>query len=381
MHESLVKVRWKLSDKLIEKVQIRWDSVIEWYLLSVDTAFSRANAKLTSIASAWASYSEKTENSSKLLKLTLSGIVITFTVLLFSCQTLPQAQSLNRPIPQSFPTDVSDKGADQLFLQRNEVQIRNREQGSSTGSIWADAQDPRTLTSDAAPSKEGQTVSIIIPDDLQFNPQSITRTEKKPDSKDDKKEQAKKDNSIQLTDPDLASPSYQVSQAPMKQFKMQIVGFEPGGDVYLRGTRRFLNASGDETTTMVLAKVPRRHLNGYSIDARNLTEVAVNENIAGRLREFSAPGWDEMVSRRLAGFSPDLKSEMGALDGLRDEIKLAQKALREQAQANELERERLRKERERLEARNSQSEPAGVQGNPTPSNNGNTDGVAEGDKK
>ncbi len=381
MHESLVKVRWKLSDKLIEKVQIRWDSVIEWYLLSVDTAFSRANVKLTSIASAWASYSEKTENSSKLLKLTLSGIVITFTVLLFSCQTLPQAQSLNRPIPQSFPTDVSDKGADQLFLQRNEVQIRNREQGSSTGSIWADAQDPRTLTSDAAPSKEGQTVSIIIPDDLQFNPQSITRTEKKPDSKDDKKEQAKKDNSIQLTDPDLASPSYQVSQAPMKQFKMQIVGFEPGGDVYLRGTRRFLNASGDETTTMVLAKVPRRHLNGYSIDARNLTEVAVNENIAGRLREFSAPGWDEMVSRRLAGFSPDLKSEMGALDGLRDEIKLAQKALREQAQANELERERLRKERERLEARNSQSEPAGVQGNPTPSSNGNTDGVAEGDKK
>jgi membrane protein involved in colicin uptake len=55
-----------------------------------------------------------------------------------------------------------------------------------------------------------------------------------------------------------------------------------------------------------------------------------------------------MVSRRLAGFTPDLKSEMSAIDGLRDEIRTAQSALRDQAKANETERERIRKERERM---------------------------------
>ncbi|MEY2987998.1 MAG: hypothetical protein RJB13_1519 [Pseudomonadota bacterium] len=337
--------------------------------------------KLSTISKLIATYLEKTENSSKLLKLTLSGIVITFTVLLFSCQSLPQSPNFNRPIPQAFPSEVSDKGADRLFLQRSEVQIRNREQGSSTGSIWADAQDPRTLTSDAAPSKEGQTITVVIPDELQFSPQSVTSVEKKSDAKDDKKQSSKNENGIQLSDPDFASPSLQLSQAPMKEFKMQIVGFEPGGDVYLRGTRRFSGATGDETTAMVLAKVPRRYLNGYSIDARDLTDVAVNENIAGKLREYSAPGWDEMVSRRLAGFSPDLKSEMGALDGLRDEIKIAQKALREQAQANELERERLRKERERLESQGTQARAPETQANPTPANTDNAATAPESDKK
>lgn len=381
MHVSLAKVRLKLLDKVSEKIQLHWESGIEWYLMSVDNAFNRTKTKMASIAETISLYSEKTENSQKLLKLTLSGIVITFTVILFSCQTVPQPFGMNRPVPQAFPSDVSEKGADQLFLQRNEVQIRNREQGSSTGSIWADAQDPRTLTSDAAPGKEGQTVTVLIPDELQFSPQSVVGTSKKNDSKDDKMQKNKSENGIQLTDPDDASPSLQVTQAPMKQFKMQIVGFEPGGDVYLRGTRRFSNAAGDETTTMVLAKVPRRHLNGYSIDARDLTEVAVNENVGGKLREYSAPGWDEMVSRRLAGFSPDLKSEMGALEGLRDEIKLAQKALRDQAQANEQERDRLRKERERLE---SQSNPPSAPDNQSAANSANAAAgaaPAESDKK
>ncbi len=370
-----------MSDKWTDKLQIQWDSVIEWYLLSVDSTFSRVREKQDSIVKVISMYDEKTENSSKLLKLTLSGIIITFTVLLFSCQSMPLSPGFSRPIPQAFPADVSDKGADQLFLQRNEVQIRNREQGSSTGSIWADAQDPRTLTSDAAPSREGQMVTVVIPDDLQFSPNSVMSPEKKSDARTDKNQKDKKDNGIQLTDPDTASPSIQVSQAPLKTFKMQIIGFEPGGDVYLRGTRRFANATGDETTTMVLAKVPRRYLNGYSIDARDLTEVAVNENIAGKLREYSAPGWDEMVSRRLAGFSPDLRSEMGALDGLRDEIKLAQKALRDQAQANELERDRLRKERERLEAQGSQTTAQNTQASAPQPTATNTGSAAESDKK
>lgn len=341
---------------LKEQIQVYWDCVIERYLLTVDSACENGCTRIETVKDKFQSYSRKTEGSSKLFKLTLSGIIITFTVLLFSCQSLPLQQAGGaRPLPQSFESSGSDKSPDQLFLKRNDLQITSRDVGSSTGSIWADAQDPRTLLTDAAPSREGQTITIMIPDELQFNPQSIVSSDNKKPSKDsDKKQDNEEQSGIKLTDPDEASPSFQVLNKPMTTFKMQIVGFEAGGDVYLRGSRRFVNGSGEETTAMVVAKVPRRHLNGYNLDARELTEVAVNESLGGSFKEYSAPGWDEMVSRRLAGFSPDLKSEMGALDGLRDEIKVAQKSLREQSKANELERERLRKERERLEGQTAQ---------------------------
>lgn len=349
-----------------EKIQVHWDCIIERYLMTVDTACENGITRIEAAKSRIHCYSLKTEGSSKLVKLTLSGIIITFTVLLFSCQSLPLQQTGGaRPLPQSFDSRGSEKSPDQLFLRRNDLQITSREIGSNTGSIWADAQDPRTLLTDSAPSREGQTITILIPDELQFNPQSVVSSDgKKPAKDEDKKKESTEQSGIKLTDPDEASPSFQVMNKPMTSFKMQIVGFEAGGDVYLRGSRRFVNASGEETTAMVVAKVPRRHLNGYSLDARELTEVAVNESQSGHLKEYSSPGWDEMVSRRLAGFSPDLKSEMGALDGLRDEIKVAQKSLREQSKANELERERLRKDRERLEGQASRAQ-AGA--NQTPS--------------
>ena len=72
---------------------------------------------------------------------------------------------------------------------------------------------------------------------------------------------------------------------------------------------------------------------------------------------------------------------MGALDGLRDEIKLAQKALRDQAQANELERDRLRKERERLEAQGSQTTAQNTQASAPQPTATNTGSAAESDKK
>lgn len=341
---------------IFENLLLRWECALEWYLLKVDTLNARSQVHFERVSSNLVHFSEKPENSNKLLKLTLSGLIITFTVLLFSCQTPPPpSQRVLPPMPlaRKLEGERQERNLDQLYLKRDEFIIKNRETGSSTGSIWADTQEPRTLLADPTPNREGQTITVMIPPELQFDPKSVTindnlKNKDKSNSKDKKKDTEQETAGLKLTDPDAASPTIQLSQGPIKSFKMQIIGFEPGGDVYLRGQRRFTGANGEENMTMVLAKVPRRALTSFELDARELTDVAVNEDIEGRQKEYSAPGWDEMVSRRLAGFTPDLKSEMSAIDGLRDEIRTAQSALRDQAKANETERERIRKERERM---------------------------------
>ncbi|MEN9810452.1 MAG: hypothetical protein RLZZ488_2019 [Pseudomonadota bacterium] len=351
---------------LKDSLHIKWESAVEWYILKVDSASVRLNSYSQNAHNRLEELSNHQQHPRRLLQLTLIGIILTFTVLLFSCQTAP------RPVasiqPRKFDAARPERELDQLYIRRNDLTIKNTESGSSTGSIWADAREPRSLLTDASPSKEGQTITIKIPEELQFDPRSATADgNTDPKNKDKSKSTAGKDsnkaaepvNGIKLTDPDEASPSQRLAQRPIKSFKMQIVGFEPSGDVYLRGIRKYTGANGEENSIMVLAKVPRRLLSSFELDARELTDVAVNEDMGGRMREYSASGWDDMVSRRLAGFTPDLNSENATLDALRDEIKTAQSSLRDQAKANEMERERIRKERNRLSAANGGSQPAG----------------------
>lgn len=351
---------------LKDSLHIKWESAVEWYILKVDSASVRLNNYSQNAHNRLEELSNHQQHPRRLLQLTLIGIILTFTVLLFSCQTAP------RPVasiqPRKFDAARPERELDQLYIRRNDLTIKNTESGSSTGSIWADAREPRSLLTDASPSKEGQTITIKIPEELQFDPRSATAEgNTDPKNKDKSKSTAGKDsnkaaepvNGIKLTDPDEASPSQRLAQRPIKSFKMQIVGFEPSGDVYLRGLRKYTGANGEENSIMVLAKVPRRLLSSFELDARELTDVAVNEDMGGRMREYSASGWDDMVSRRLAGFTPDLNSENATLDALRDEIKTAQSSLRDQAKANEMERERIRKERNRLSAANGGSQPAG----------------------
>lgn len=347
----------------MDNIAIKWESILEWYILKVDSGTERIRVFTSQAQGRFDKISEQHDHPRRLLQLTLFGIIITFTVLLFSCQTAPRMM----PPMQTRKFDAArpERELDQLFIKRQELTIRNTETGSSTGSIWADSREPRSLIVDATPSKEGQTITVLIPDDLQFDPKNTTtdgnsgkNKDKAGNKKTAEKEASDQNNSaggLKLTDPSEASPSQKLALRPIKSFKMQIVGFEPAGDVYLRGIRKYTGLNGQENTTMVLAKVPRRLLNGFELDARELTDVAVNEDLGGQVREYSAPGWDEMVSRRLAGFTPDLNSELASLDALRDEIKTTQASLRDQAKANEMERERIRKERSRMSGQPSQS--------------------------
>ncbi|MEN9826021.1 MAG: hypothetical protein RI953_1766 [Pseudomonadota bacterium] len=344
--------------KIFEKFILNWECALEWYLLKVDHANVNFQNYSRRFQNKFDQASERTDHSRRLLQWTLIGIIIAFTVLLFSCQTPPRPY-----IPlqaRKFDAARPERELDQLYIRRNEMTIKNTETGSTTGSIWADSKEPKNFLVDASPSREGQTITVMIPDELQFDPKAdagdASGANKGKDKKPSGKETANKNddqNGLKLTNPDEASPSNKLAMRPIKSFKMQIVAFEPTGDVFLRGTRKYLGANGEENTTMVLAKVPRRLLTGFELDARELTDVAVSEDLGGRTREYAAPGWDEMVSRRLAGFTPDLNSESAALDTLRDEIKTAQASLREQAKANEMERERIRNERNRMSGQNS----------------------------
>jgi hypothetical protein len=358
-----------LFAEIKENLILKWECAVEWYLLRVDNANTGMNSKLRAFQSRFVQVTEHPEHPRRLVQLTLLGIILTFTVILFSCQTPP------RPVmqvqPRKFDASRPERELDQLYLKRNEVIIKNSESGSSTGSIWADSREPRALLADASPSREGQTVTILIPEELRFDPKNTSAD--KAGSKDKKtasspdKETGK--DGLKLTDPDEASPSQTTALRPVKSMKMQIVGFEPTGDVYLRGIRKYTGANGEENSIMVLAKVPRRQLTSFQLDARELTDIAVNEDLGGRMREYSAQGWDEMVSRRLSGFSPDLKSELASLDSLRDEIKTVQASLRDQAKANELERDRIRKERSRMSGQSANASGAQAPSAPAPEAN------------
>jgi hypothetical protein len=361
----------------IESVHLRWESGLEWYLLKTDQLIKKFETRWAGVQFHLNRFSERPQNSRKMLQLTISGLIITFAVLLFSCQSTATRAPSGLPQTRRFEVPRPDRDVDQLYLRRDELLIKNKEAGSSTGSIWADSSEPRVLFNDPAPNKEGQTVTVVIPDELQFDPKSAAAsTPEKSKDKKDKKPQDAASDPLKLTDPDSLSPSLQVAQTPIKSLKMQIVSFEPGGDVYLRGSRRFKSPQGEENVTMVLAKVPRRALTGYEIDARDLTDVAVNEDVGGKLREYSAQGWDEVVSRRLAGFAPDLQSELNGIEDLRNEIRSAQNVLREQAKANEMERDRVRKDRERLS-----QQAAGAGGASSPASNQNSNSPNEPDGK
>jgi hypothetical protein len=337
-----------LFAEIKDNINLKWECAVEWYLLKVDAANTLVSSRIQTFQNRFVQVTDHPEHPRRLLQITLFGIILTFTVILFSCQTAP------RPImpmqTRKFDAAKPERELDQLYLKRNEVVIKNSESGSSTGSIWADSREPRSLLVDASPSKEGQTITVTIPEELRFDPKGNTADSGK---EKDKKSvtDAPKDGSAQglkLTDPDEASPAQRAALRPIKALKMQIVGFEPSGDVYLRGVRKYTGANGEENSIMVLAKVPRRQLNTFQLDARELTDVVVNEDLGGRTREYSAQGWDEIVSRRLSGFSPDMNSELASLDALKDEIRTAQSSLRDQARANEMERERIRKERNRM---------------------------------
>ncbi|APJ04543.1 hypothetical protein [Silvanigrella aquatica] len=309
-----------------------WGTTVEKYLNSVEYAFDKGNSTGKKFSNALDNIPEPTSKKF-VLRFTLGFVVLVLIIFFSSCKVQAQV-----PLPpdSAIPSSISraeiqqrqetQRGQEQLFIKRESLQIKAKEPGSTSGSIWADSQQPKSLVTEYQPTHTGEVITITIPDDLQYK---------------------------QPTD-QPNSPTGQKFE-PVKSMKFEIVGIEPGGDVFLRGIKNYVSETGEQRSIMVMAKMPQRSLNKFEVSARELTEVAVNSVINGASSDYSAAGWDQTVSRKVSGFAPDLNSAVGALEGQKKELEIQQKALKDQQKALTDEAERLKKDRDRLNAETAQA--------------------------
>jgi hypothetical protein len=304
--------------------------------------------------------------SSALFKLTLLMITLVFSWLLVSCQS---TTTHKKPLRLTRPEEAIPKQPDVLYLKRDNLSIKPRYQGSTTGSIWADAQAPRELIADARPNRAGEMVNVRIPESLRFAAFPSSQRSSTDKSSADKSSTDKTSNSASPGDgmtppsaPHLASvggpaPESQPSgTAPLlanthfaatQEFKMQIVALDPQGDAFLRGTRTFSGSSGELRTLTLLAKVPARDLSSYEVSAQSLAEISLVETVGGQSSEYIASGWDTNVSRSLSGWVPDLEAQADLFEGQRRELDMVRSSLKEQQKSLLQEKERMLGERKR----------------------------------
>lgn len=339
-----------MSASKTQLLKSRWTRAVDSYLNLSDRVFQIAGVVQKSSVKVAKESALVQPGSRALIRFTVLGIVITFMFVLFSCRA-PNTGRGRPPTPEISPARL-EKSQDPLYIKRETLNVKPKDPGSKTGSIWADSSDPRTLFSEFKPTKMGDVVTVNIPDDLQFkwpglsSPGAKSKDDKgSKDSKDSKKEGGG-DTSKASADLAKVGETTQAIFEPVKRFKMEIVAIDT--NIYLRGVRNFKGKNGEQMQIGVFAKVPRRVVNSFEIDARELTEVAVSENSNGAMSDYGAPGWDVTVSRKLSGFNPDVTAEMAALEGVRNELVTFQKSLEERQKALNDETERLKKDRERL---------------------------------
>ncbi len=302
--------------------------------------------------------------SNLLFKLTFIALTIVFATVLFSCQTRPVVRG-RQP---GAAIRKSDKGYDPLYIKRDSLNLRQVDPGSHTGSMWADAAQPRQFFNELKPGKTGEVLSVSIPKELQFQIPNFGAAQRESAPRDKGKSdkgaaknaanvvataaqaQSNSDGEIKNTDPFAAGQAGALAYDPLSSLKMQIIAMDQSGDVFLRGFKDFNTNMGEKRSVMILAKLPKRALMGYEIDARELTEIEVSDEVGGQTTSYRASGWDVATSRRLSGFTPDINYELMALDEVRGELAQQQKSIRDQRNAIVTEQERIKKERERTAA-------------------------------
>jgi hypothetical protein len=321
--------------KPIQKNNV-WFTTIEKYLNSIEYAFDKGNITSKKVSHALDNIPEPTSKKF-VIRFTICFAFLVLIIFFTSCKANAQANPsslLSQENTQTTSISKQEKNADienskgqeQLFIKRENLRIKSREPGSTSGSIWSDSSQPKTLATEYQPTHNGEVITVTIPDDLQYKP-----------------------TADQANSP--ASEKYD----PLKSLKFEIVGFEPGGDVYLRATKSYVSESGEQKFIMVMAKMPQRSLNKFEVSARELTQVAVNSTNNGSTSDYSSAGWDLTTSRKISGYAPDLNSAIASLDGQKKEIDTQQKALKDQQKALTDEADRLKKDRERLNTEAAQA--------------------------
>jgi hypothetical protein len=288
-----------------------WNRILDMYLSSIDFSWRLLGLAKKKGESVDLSHPLVEPNSRLLLRVTVGGLFVVFAIVLCSCQA---PRGMMEPVGPSRRPSASAQGmrnpskqndVQQIYTKKESIVIRSKETGSSSGSMWADARQPRDLWGEQRPSRVGEVVNVTIPEDLRYVPAGKSDAGKGPSPVAQKAEgptpaAPASGGNAAVADTGAAnaagpSDSAGISGAePVKDLRMEIVAIESTGDVYLRGVREY-NSGGNRRMVAVNAKVPRRVLRNHTVDARELTGVAVNEDFDGVLSDYSTPGWDRVV--------------------------------------------------------------------------------------
>ena len=235
LHYETKRVNKFLEERETKSKKNEKFSIVEKYLNSVEYAFDKGNSTGKKVSHALDNIPEPTSKKI-VVRLTICFVFIALVIFFTSCRAHAQVTSpnaVNNPLPIPKLNEMTDqnimrqdknersesqKEQERLFIKRESLQIKHKEPGSPSGSIWADSSQPKSLATEYQPTRTGEVITVTIPDDLQYKPST---------------EQSANGTTGQKFD-------------PVKSLKFEIVGFEPGGDVYLRGTKTYVNESGEQ---------------------------------------------------------------------------------------------------------------------------------------
>lgn len=270
----------------------------------------------------------RTKKSGIMLSLSFMSFLLITLIFICSChigsfvdskdkeEIIHQQGPLPPPPSMVIKTQRPKKELHDFYVQEDVISIDNAKEGvSKTGSIWADTQNPRQLYGDSYPSKIGSIVTISIPENLRYHV---------PNSKD-KNEAGKPED-----------------------FKFTITKFDHSGNAYLKGGKEFRTSLGIESEVYVTAIIPREKLENFKGDAKDMSEVKVNVTKNNQVKTYISDSWDENVSRKLAGFKPDLRESLKQYENIRRDLDVDKKALKVQKDNLKEREERIIKDRNRL---------------------------------
>ncbi len=294
-----------------------WTKVVDAYLMLVD-CLPRAASRLCS----WLF-------GIGVVRLTTAGLVAAYVCVLLSCQSgAPRWRPLPRETEESPSAPRAVKREEPLYVARSRVVLRDRAQGSPTGSLWADTPHPKAFGTDQRRDNVGDMVRVSIPPEDRYKapPAGPTAT---PGTSPSEQILAK-----------LERPDADAMSTPIADFPMEIVDKSQAGWAYLRAQR---SLPGGRTAVWT-ARAPLEALWQDPVPVAKLFDFHVSTGQGG---DYASAGWDHMVAKKIQELSPGAQQADEALQGLGAELAGEARALRERSRALAAERERMAKERAR----------------------------------
>jgi hypothetical protein len=265
-----------------------WNEMVSRWLLMSDNLFEMYETGKNRFHSEAQAEAQVGLRESRVFKFTLVGLFLVTLSILVSCQAPHDMTPMQAPLRPQMHIAGGVRDRDPLYIRRDSQKIMDREVGSKSGSIWSDTATPRHLLADHRPTRTGEFVTVRIPEEFQ-PPPSPPKPGEAPQPTP--------------TPGNRNAPAVAVG-IKLSTVKMEIIALESMGDVYLRARKSMQTSLGLRKEIIVFAKVPRRLITGYEVNAQDLTGVQVTVDDMGLAAEYEVSGWDSTVTSALLGLYP-----------------------------------------------------------------------------